>query len=96
MNRDELIPIAKRVAWFQSPDRTLESPSVFVAQVMVYGTLDDVKVLKRHFGDAAFEAVLDAPPPGIFDARSWAYWNLVTGRDPNRPLPRRDLPPFDP
>jgi hypothetical protein len=34
--------------------------------------------------------VLEHPPPGVFDARSWAYWNLVlAGRPPAPPLPTR-------
>ena len=34
------------------------------------------------------EAIIDAPP-GIFDPRSWAYWNLKIGRYPAPPMPRR-------
>lgn len=36
-------------------------------------------------------ALLDAPP-GVFDPRSWNYWNLVYGFDPVPPLPKRVIP----
>jgi hypothetical protein len=28
-------------------------------------------------------------PAGIFDPRSWAYWNLVCSRRPEPPMPVR-------
>jgi len=31
----------------------------------------------------------DHPPAGIFDRRSWVYWNLRHHRDPVPPLPAR-------
>ena len=33
--------------------------------------------------------VLADTPPGVFDPRSWAYWHVVLGLDPERELPRR-------
>src|SRR5208283_3927990 len=33
--------------------------------------------------------VKDKAPPGIFDPRSWACWNLKCGRLPAPPLPAR-------
>ncbi|HEV2301257.1 MAG TPA: hypothetical protein VGR91_06765 [Stellaceae bacterium] len=36
-----------------------------------------------------FREVPEAALPGIFDARSWAYWNLVCDRRPAPPLPVR-------
>ena len=36
--------------------------------------------------------VLDHAPPGIFNGRSWAYWNLKLGRTPAPPLPERRFP----
>jgi hypothetical protein len=35
--------------------------------------------------------VLDHPPPGVFDQRSWAYWNLKFQRWPAPPLPQPTL-----
>ena len=40
-------------------------------------------------GPPEFREVLEHAPPGVFDARSWAYWNLKCQRVPAPPLPRR-------
>jgi len=40
-------------------------------------------------GKDEFREVLDKAPPGVFDVRSWAYWNLKCGRQPTPPLPTR-------
>ena len=85
----ELVEIAKRVAWFDEPERVLKEPHIFIAQVMTHGTLRDVVTTQRAFGPEMFLETLDAAPAGIFDERSWAYWNLVCGRRPAPPLPRR-------
>ena len=73
--------VARRVVWFDSPEQTLANPQLFLAHVMVYGTLEEVLAVRQHYRNAAFENVLRNPPAGVFDARSWAYWNLVLGHD---------------
>jgi len=35
---------------------------------------------------------LDDPYPGIFDHRSWTYWNLRYHHEPVPPLPKRRIP----
>ena len=35
---------------------------------------------------------LDDPPPGVFDVRSWTFWNVRYHREPVPPLPRRRIP----
>ncbi len=88
----ELAAIAKRVVWYQAPDATLENRKLFLAHVMTYGTLDEIRAVRREWGERCFAEVLDDPPPGIFDPRSWVYWNLVLDRDPSTPLPVRQIP----
>ena len=39
-----------------------------------------------------FEKALDDPYPGIFDHRSWTYWNLRYHHEPVPPLPKRRIP----
>ena len=85
----EMLEAARRVAWFKEPERVLEEPHIFIAQVMTHGTLNDVVITQKAFGPEMFRETLDQAPPGIFDERSWAYWNLVCGRRPAPPLPRR-------
>jgi hypothetical protein len=42
----------------------------------------ELEIVARHIEQA---------PPGIFDPRSWAYWNLKIGRYPAPPLPQRSF-----
>lgn len=58
----------------------------FLAHVMTYGTIEDLRALEGFVGQSEFEETLEHPPPGVFDARSWADWNLKCGRTAT-PLP---------
>jgi hypothetical protein len=89
---DELITVAKRVVWFKPPDESLNDTKLFLAHVMTYGTLEDIVVAMRYYTDADFESVLTDPPAGVFDVRSWSYWNLRYHHEPVPPLPMRVLP----
>ena len=90
----ELLRVARRVVWFKEPEEALADPLHFLAHVMTYGTVEDLKALRGVVGADDFCEVLDHAPPGIFDARSWAYWHLKCGRGPAPPLPvRRGLQP---
>lgn len=87
----ELEETARRLVWWKPPAETLADPMRLLAQVMVYGSAEDIAVARRHFTDDAFEAVLKHPPPGVFDPRSWAYWHVVFGLDPPKQIPGRDF-----
>jgi hypothetical protein len=50
-----------------------------------------MRVIRRYVSDDDIREVLDHAPPGIIDARSWAYWNSKMGRYPPPPLPVRSL-----
>jgi hypothetical protein len=56
---------------------------------MVFGTVEDLRALDGIVRKDQYREVLERAPPGIFDPRSWAYWNLVCGRWPPPPLPER-------
>jgi hypothetical protein len=87
----ELESVARRVVWFEDPGLALADPIRFAAYVLTYGMHCDVEALRTYIGDEGLkEAVLNAPP-GIFDARSWAYWNLKIGRFPTPPMPERSF-----
>jgi hypothetical protein len=92
MNRPDLEAVAKRVVWFKAPEDTLMDPNLFLAHVMTYGTLSDIATTLGYFSEADFESVLNDPPPGIFDRRSWTYWNVRYHREPIPDLPKRRLP----
>lgn len=69
--------VAKRLLWWKSPEEAFSDPHRFLAQVMVFGTVEDILAAREHFPESAWRAVLLDPPTGLFDPRSWAYWHLV-------------------
>jgi hypothetical protein len=83
--------VARRVVWFETPEQALADPVRFMAYAMAYATHEDMKTIRRFVDDQDFLEALDNAPPGIVDPRSWAYWNLMMGRYPAPPLPRRRL-----
>jgi hypothetical protein len=88
-NTPALLAVAKRVVWFKEPLDALNEPMHFLAHAMTYGTIEDLEVIGKIVDDAAYESVLDAALPGIFDRRSWAYWHVRLRRLPVPPLPER-------
>ena len=93
MDRDsELLAVASRVVWFKAPRDTLRDPVFFQNHVMTFGDVQDVVAIRRHYDDEALRGALLNAHPGVFDARSWAYWHAVLNRAPAPPLPTRDLP----
>lgn len=88
---EELERVARRVVWFKSAEDALKEPKLFLAQLMTVGTLRDIVIAMKYYSDEDFESVLADPPPGVFDIRSWNYWNLRYHREPVPPLPSRNL-----
>ena len=88
----EIEAIAKRVIWFEQPQQAVADPIRFLAYAMTYGDHEDMAVLRRHLTDADLQEALARAPAGIFDPRSWAYWNLMLGRYPAPPMPERLIP----
>ena len=83
--------LAGRCVPSEPPGRAIADVPRFAAHVLTFGTVEDCAVLRGQLPDDLLPAVLDAAPPGVFDARSWAYWNLVAGRGWRScpPLPAR-------
>ena len=84
-----LLAVAKRVVWFKEPADALADPVHFLAHVMTYGTVEDLRVVESLVGEKEFLETLDHAPAGVFDPRSWAYWNLKCGRVPAPAMPVR-------
>ena len=84
--------IARRVVWFEPPTQSIANVAQFLAYAMTYGDDADMRLLRQHVSDEDLREALDHAPPGIFDPRSWAYWNLKLGRYPTPPMPERELP----
>lgn len=84
--------VARRLLWWMAPAVAAADSRRFVAQVMVYGTAEDVVAAQARFGESDFRAVLADPPAGLFDPRSWAYWHAVLGLgQPAVPPPARHM-----
>jgi hypothetical protein len=92
MSSRDLLHVAKRVVWFKAPDDAVKDVKLFLAHVMTYGTLTDLTTTLQYFSEKDFEAVLNDPPPGVFDRRSWTYWNVRYHRKPVPELPKRQIP----
>jgi hypothetical protein len=85
----ETVEVARRIIWFEEPEKTLAEPVRFMAYAMTYARHVDMQVIRRYVSDEEIRQALDAAPPGIIDPRSWAYWNLRMGRFPPPPLHTR-------
>jgi hypothetical protein len=88
----ELEAVAKRVVWFEVPQKAIAIAPRFVAYAMTYGDHADMAIVRKQLSDSDLREALDEAPPGIFDPRSWAYWNLMLDRYPTPPMPERILP----
>ena len=90
--KSDLQEVARRVVWFKRPDDTLRDTKLFLTHVMTFGTLREIRTVLRYFSEKDFEAVLNDPYPGIFDRRSWIYWNVRYHHEPVPELPKRNIP----
>jgi hypothetical protein len=81
--------LARRIVWFEPPERSLRDLNRFLAYAMTYATSGEMARLRRHVSDRSLDAALRSAPPGIMDKRSWAYWHAVLGRYPAPPMPKR-------
>jgi hypothetical protein len=88
----ELLALAERTVWYKPPDEAVADQLNLVAHVLTYGDQEDVKVLRRYLDLNDIRESLDRAPPGVFDERSWSYWNAMVGRFPPPPMPRRLIP----
>ena len=87
----ELLAIAAQVFWWGTPEDAVACLPRFLAQVMTFGDWRAVQTTMKLLGEDAFRKVLDDPPPGVFDLKSWNYWHVYFHRQPVPPLPRRIL-----
>ena len=91
-NREEiLLDIAKKVVWFQNPEKTIKNKDEFLAYLMVYGFDDDVYLSMQYFSLDDFKEALKHSPIGLFDSKSWAFWHYALGFNNIPPLPKRIL-----
>jgi hypothetical protein len=87
-----VVEIARSIVWFESPEKALADPVRFLAYAMTYALPEEMRLIRQHVSDDDIREALDRAPPGIFDPRSWAYWNSKMGRYPPPPAPVRTFP----
>lgn len=88
---DELRKAAERCVWYEPPEKAVDDPSRLTAHILTYGSIEDVTALRAQYSDDDLRTALDEAPAGVYDDRSWAYWNLMVGRYDTPPLPTRKL-----
>lgn len=89
---EELKKAVEHCVWFEFPEQAIQDTARLAAYILTYGTPEDTYALRDQLDDAALVKCLDESPPGIYDRRSWAYWNLVVGRYNPPPMPERVFP----
>jgi hypothetical protein len=87
----ELLTVATRLFWWKEPEEALRDAPRFLAQVMTFGAWSDIQITLKAFGEEAFRKVLEDPPAGVFDPKSWNYWHIRFQMTPVPPLPKRAL-----
>ena len=87
----ELIRVARKVVWYDSPEEALSDLPAFLVQVMIYGSPADVRAVEQHVPLEEFRRVLENAPAGVFTKHLWQRWHERFGM-PVPPLPRRHFP----
>jgi hypothetical protein len=87
----DLVRIAHKVVWYDSPERSLSDLRMFLAHLMVYGA-PDVAVAEQYISREEFRDALEHAPAGVFTEEAWASWHRRFGMVPVPPLPRRHFP----
>ena len=88
-NNADLLKVAPRVIWFESAEAALADSVRFLTYLMAYGTVEEIRVVRRYVSLNDFREALEHASPGIMDERSWSYWNTKFGRYPVPPMPQR-------
>ncbi len=83
----ELLRIARRVVWWEPPERVLSRLDDFLCRVMSLATFEDAAVVEAAFGKDRMRDALQNAAPGVIDIRSWHYWHHRLGIQTVRPWP---------
>ncbi len=88
---DELRKVVKNCMWFELPEQAIQNVPRLAAYIFTYGTPEETQILRNQLTDEELQVCLDNAPAGIYDVRSWAYWNLMAGRFDTPPMPQRSF-----
>lgn len=81
-----LAAIARKVAWWDAPQRTLARPETFVARVLGRGSADDIVDVEAQYGRGVMRRAVRHAPASILPDRARHYWELVLDM-PHEPAP---------
>jgi hypothetical protein len=84
--RARLSEIARRVAWWDEPARTLSRPEVFVARVLGRGSADDIADIEAAYGRSVMRRAVRHAPASLLGDKARNHWELVLGM-PHEPAP---------
>ena len=71
---DAIAKFGRKYLWWQPAEGHTHPESRIIAQVMNFGTYEDILLLEHTVGHARLiDAMLHAEP-GWFDDRSWEFW----------------------
>ena len=87
----ELLQVARKVVWHDSPEDTLSDLMTSLTHLMVYGSSADVALAERYVPAEEFRKVLENALAGVFTREVWEKWHERFGM-PVKPLPRRRFP----
>jgi len=87
----DLLKVARKVVWYDSPEQTLADLLTFLAHLMVNASPSDLLIVERYVPAEEFRKVLENAPSGIFTEERWRKWHQRFGL-PVPPLPRRRFP----
>src|SRR5437660_10823631 len=62
-----MLEIARRVIWFEPPEKALADPVQFMAYALTYAVHEDMRIIRRYLSDDDLREALDCAPPGIID-----------------------------
>jgi hypothetical protein len=83
--RAEIDALARRYLWWELPTGS-HSAARTVAQIMNFGTYEDILRLESLLPSAVLLRVLANAQPGWFSPRSWEFWRgRLGGGLPERP-----------
>jgi hypothetical protein len=85
-DRARLSEIARKVAWWDDPERTLFRPEVFVVRVLGRGSADDIADIEVQYGRAVMRRAVRRAPASLLGDRARNYWEMVLGM-PHEPAP---------
>ncbi len=84
----ELIELAKKYVWWESPEWALQHTEVLLSNIMNLGSGDDMLFIYHMVSKKILINVLKRAI-GNFSYRSWDYWHLKLGYKRIPPLPKR-------